>query len=275
MKNKIIVSLLLIFLLAISVSAASANEDINDAIAETSDIDSELESDNEYEANIGSVNELSEEPLSAITNENLDEELRDGEVNIGGNPATIQNNDGLKYLRDGPNYNYNDGQVFKLNDNYLFSFTEPITIKKSYILEGGKINGTVDNFFTVESPANGGPSHVTIRNTIFFLTEPNQTIILAKGVTQGINHISNVAGITLENITIAIANEGATLVNIESADTNTELSGSINIANNTLNGAKALKFNGIQMTHEGLDADEIYIPATEIIIPKSTKIILK
>ncbi len=274
MKNKIIASLLLIFILAISVSAVTANEDLGDAIGETTDIDEEIELNEGYNENIDSTNEISDETSSANTEDQDDGKLSEGNVNIGGNSVKIDNNDQLEYIINGPNHDYYDGQVFKLNDDYTFTFTDPITLKKSYIIEGGRIRGNVENFFIVESPANGGPSSVTIRNTKFILEQPNQTILLAKGVTQGINGVLNVAGITLENIEIVIANNGATLLNIESSYPNTKLSNALNITNNNLNNIKALTFNGIQMTHDGLNENEIYLPGNEIIFKKQSFIVL-
>lgn len=275
MKNKIMASLILILLIAVSVSAVSANEDINDAISETSDMESELKLSNEYETNIDSTNELAEEPLSANINENSDDgddELSD--VYIEGKPIKINDEEDLVKYFVNESDEYEDGQVFKLNNDYTFNFNETITIKKSFIIEGGKIRGNVDNFFMIESPANDGPSSVTIRNTKFFLDKHDQTILLAKGVEQGINNVLNVAEITLENITIAIANQGATLLNIESTNLNTRLSGALNITGNNLNNINALTFNGIKMTHDGLNETEIYLPANDIIFHENSFIVL-
>ena len=272
MKNKIIVSLLLIFLIAISVSAVSANEDLSEGISETSDIELSV-ADEDTDA-------ISDEDNENLKIEEIDESDEiDGESDkLGsgvtqGNLVTIKNVEDLsRYLEDRGSTHYGDGDIFLLGD-YSYSINTSITIKKSYIIDGGIISGDADNFFTVESPANGGPSSVTIRNSRIIL-QPGHTVLLAKGVTQGINGVLNVAGITLENITITQSFENMSLLNIECDQINTIISNAINITNNTLNGAKALKFNGIQMTHDGLDADEIYLAATEIIIPKNTQIIL-
>ncbi len=276
MKNKIIVSLLLIFLLAISVSAVSANEDLSDAIDETSDIE-DIELSNVNTANA----EIMSEVISDDEDVNIDED--DGKTNednlgsgvIQSNPVTIKTEEDLsKYLEDRGSTHYGDGTVFLLDRS--ISIHTPITIKKSYTIEGGIINGAVDNFFTVESPANGGPSSVTIRNTKFLIQKSGQNILLAKGVTQGINGVLNVAGVTLENISITnmVGTETPipSLLNIESDTDSTVTSNAINITNNTLNGIIALKFNGRQMTHGGLDGDEIYLPANEIIFQKATKL---
>lgn len=275
MKNKIIVSLLLIFLLAISVSAVSANDAINDAIEETSDIDDiDLSDADTLDAEIMSELISDDEDINIDENDGKTNEERVGSGITVESIIPIKTTENLSsYLEDRGNTHYDDGTVYALG-NYSFTINTPINIKKSYTIDGGKISGAAENFFTVESPANGGPSSVTIRNSQIILT-PNQTLLLAKGVTQGTNSVLNIAGITLENVTIMnLGGETTSLLNIASDGDSTVTSNAINITNNTLNGAKALKFNGKQMTHGGLDGEEIYIPATEIIIPKSTQIIL-
>ena len=278
MKNKIIVSLLLIFLLAISVSAVSANEDLSDAISETSYID-DIESSNVNTANAEIISDGNSDEEEGNIDENEADEpcVRDEDKLCSGvtqsNNVTIKNVEELStYLEDRGNTHYGDGTVFKLDD-YSFTINTPITIKKSYTIEGGKINGNVENLFIVESPANGGPSSVTIRNSQVLL-KPNQNVLLAKGLTQGINRVLNVAGITLENITIfdLPTNKEVALLNIVSDTDSSFTNNAINITNNVLNDAIALKFNGLQMNHGGLDGEEIYLPATEIIIQKNTTI---
>ena len=275
MKNKILVSLLLIFLLAISVSAVSANDDLSDAISETSDMEEDIELTNTDMENAEIISEIDTENSIEDTeiNENI-EDTKLGNFYEGNQNVTVQDLEKFEtYVGTGKTYG--EGTIFILKDGISFNLTHAQNLKISCTIQGGTITGSIDNFFTVESPANGGPSSITIRNTKFILRNPNQNILLVKGVTQGINGVLNVAGVTLENITIADNEvEGATLLNIECDQTNTIISNAINITNNTLNGAKALKFNGIQMTHDGLDADEIYLAGTEIIIPKNTRIIL-
>lgn len=275
MKNKIIVSLLLIFLLAISVSAVSANDDLSDAISETSDVEEDIELTNTDMENAEIISEIDTENSIEDTeiNENI-EDTKLGNFYEGSQNVTVQDLEKFEtYVGTGKTYG--DGTIFILKDGISFNLTHAQNLKISCTIQGGTITGPIDNFFTVESPANGGPSSITIRNTKFILRNPNQNILLVKGMTQGINGVLNVAGVTLENITIADNEvEGATLLNIECDQTTTIISNAINITNNTLNGAIALKFNGIQMTHDGLDGEEIYIPATEIIIPKNTRIIL-
>lgn len=265
MKNKIMASLLLIFLLAISVSAVSANEDLSDAISETSDI--------ELSAVDEDTDTISEE--DDVINENIKEDEELGNFNEGNEIVTV--NDLEKFeTYVGTGQTYSDGTTFILKDGISFNLNHAQNLKKSCIIQGGTIYGNIDNFFTVESPANGGPNSITIRNTKFILTKTNQTILLAKGVTQGINGVLNVAGVTLENISITNMVGTNTpipsLLNIESDSDSTLTSNAINITNNTLNGTIALKFNGIQMTHGGLDGDEIYLPANEIIFQKATKV---
>lgn len=271
MKNKILVSLLLIFLLAISVSAVSANEDLSDAISETSDIeDIELSDADTADAEIMSEVNSDDEDVNIDEDDGKTNEGNLGSGVIQSNTVTIKTEEDLsKYLEDRGSTHYGDGTVFLLDRS--ITINTPITIKKSYTIEGGTINGDVSHFFEVESPANGGPNSVTIRN-INFILRPNQNILLAKGVTQGINSVLNVAGISLENITIRNLGDNNSLLNIESDSDSTFTSNAINITNNTLDGTKALRFNGKQMTHGGLDGDEIYLPANEIIFQKATKL---
>ena len=276
MKQKIIVSLLLVLLLAISASAVSASDDLDDAITETSDSISDLELSDE-DANAACEDE-SGENLVADNAKTDSDKLGDGGVSSGGNNITIKNANQLSlYLEDRGSTHYNNGDVFLL-DNTSFDIQNTININKSFTIDGrsgARISGNVDTFFTVKSPANKGPSSVTIRNVIFIPTKQDQTILLAKGVTQGINQVINIAGVTLENITIwemAGINPTITLLNIESDQNKTETSNAINITNNQLNGAKALKINGYQMTHDGLNGEEIYLPANEIIFQKKTKV---
>ena len=284
MKNKIIVSLLLIFLLAISLSTVSANEDLSDAIAETSDADLEIGSVDDGGYGDAIITEtISDESTENFNEEDIEEIDSNNKDKLGDNGVTISNsvtiNDLGKFEKYvGTGETYSEGTIFILNDSVMFNLTHAQNLKKSCTIEGGTIRGeNLDCLFNIESPANGGASSVTIRNTKFF-AYPNQNIINAKGVTQGINHILNVAGITLENITIIDLGETitstVTLLNIESEDLKTELSGTINITGNALNGAKALKFNEIQMSHDGLDESEIYLAGNEIIFPKNTRIVL-
>ena len=282
MKNKIIVSLLLIFLLAITVSAVSANEDLSDAISETSDEISEIESVDEDGRDTETISDAISDAISDGDTEDLDEDsieetYQNNENKLGNGGITISNDVPITNLEDfedfvGTGKIYGDGTIFILKEGVSFNLAHTQNLKKSCIIEGGIIYGNVDNLFTVESPANDGPSSITIKNTRFIVAKNNQTIILAKGVTQGINEILNVAGITLENITIAGDTSSTTLLNIECNQIKTETSNAINITNNNLKGAKALKFNGLQMTHNGLDGDEIYLPANEIIFQKATKL---
>lgn len=274
MKNKIIVSLLLIFLVAISVSAASANEDLGDAISETSDVDSEIESVHD-DAMITET--ISDESAEDLDEDNIGEINHNSENKLGDSGVTITNNVTISDLEKFEKYvgtgeTYGDGTRFILKEGVSFNLAHPQNLKKSCIIEGGTIYGNLDNLFTVESPANDGPTSITIKNTKFIIAKNNQTIVLAKGVTQGINEILNVAGITLENITIAGDTSSTTLLNIECDQIKTETSNAISITNNQLNGAKALTINGYQMTHDGLNGDEIYLPANEIIFQKATKL---
>ena len=65
---------------------------------------------------------------------------------------------------------YGDGKTFNLNNSYIFNLTNPQDIKVSCTIKGGTIKAeNLDCFFNIESPANGGPSSVTIKNTKFII----------------------------------------------------------------------------------------------------------
>lgn len=275
MKNKIMASLILILLIAVSVSAVSANENINDAISETSDMNDDIELGNEDMTNTEIISKANTETPNEVNdiNKNIKEDtiLRDynecNEINV----TNLEQFEA--YV--GTGNTYGDGTTFILKDGITFNLTHTQNLKKSCIIKGGTIYGDIDNFFTVESPANGGPSSITIQNTKFILTKTNQTVLLAKGVAQGIDGVINVAGITLENITIRnLGGKDTALLNIENNGYNSLTSNAINITNNTLDGTPALKFNGKQMTHGGLDGEEIYLPANEIILQEKSFITL-
>lgn len=274
MKNKIMASLILILLIAVSVSAVSANEEINDAISETSDRIDDIELGNADMTNTEIISKANTETPNEVNdiNKNIeDTKLRD--YNEGNEIVTVDNLEKFEtYV--GTGNTYGDGTTFILKDGISFNLNHTQNLKKSCIIKGGTIYGDIDNFFTVESPVNGGPSSIIIQNTKFIL-KPNQTVLLAKGVAQGINGVINVAGVTLENVTIAnLGGKDACLLNIEHNGPNTFTSNAITITNNTLNGAVALKFNGKQMTHGGLDGEEIYLPANEIIFQEKSFIAL-
>ena len=90
MKNKIIVSLLLILLVAISASAVSASEDAMDTITETSDI----EITNEDSANIAII---SEDPDETVQNKETDVKRLGEGVDVDDNPISVNN---LKQFTD-------------------------------------------------------------------------------------------------------------------------------------------------------------------------------
>ena len=275
MKNKIIVSLLLILLVAISASAVSASEDAMDTITETSDI----EITNEDSANIAII---SEDPDETVQNKETDVKRLGEGVDVDDNPISVNN---LKQFTDyvGTGKLYGDGTRFVLDDTYIFNLTSPQNLKKSCIIQGGTIKAeNLYYFFIIDSPANGGPSSVTIKDTTFIVTK-DQNIILANGKLEGMNYVLNIAGITLENITISIDN---TKVDIDYAPQNNALlfvnatnplnltSNEINIFNNTLPGLKAIRFANTPQSNEYIENEDYYSQATEIIFAKNTKIVL-
>ena len=266
MKNKIIVSLLLILLLALSASAVSASEDTVDAISETSDT-SDIELINEDVADTESISENLDEEDMADNNVNDDtKKLGDNGEVILSNNYSIGSINQLHYINDYPGYNQ-----FLLKDK-PFNLTEPFTIEKSCIINGGIIKAeNSDCFFKIESPANGGPNSVTIKDTKFLITR-NQNVIFANGQLQGINNVLDIPGITLENITLEISDgvspEDVSLVYINGLPIGNTISNEINLVDNNLNGANNMYIKGVG--NVSVDTLEV----AEIINPKKTRIIL-
>lgn len=269
MKNKIIVSLLLVLLLAISASAVSASEDMADAITETPDT-SDIELINEDVADTESISEnLEDEDMTE--NNVTDDTNKLGDVNIGDNPISVNNTEKFtEYVGTGKTYG--DGTTFNLDNNYIFNLTNPQDIKVSCTIKGGTIKAeNLDCFFNIESPANGGPSSVTIKNTKFIITK-NQSVVFAKAIRDGYNNVLNIAGITLENITFEIADgvsaNDVSLLYIDTLPVNNAISNAININNCNLNGAHSINIAN------ALKTDENPFELTEIIEIKTTRIVL-
>ena len=269
MKNKIIVSLLLILLLALSASAVSASEDATDTITETSDT-SDIELINEDVADTESISEnLDEEDMTE--NNVTDDTNKLGDVSIGDNPISVNNIEKFtEYVGTGKTYG--DGATFNLNNTYIFNLTNPQDIKVSCTIKGGTIKAeNLDCFFNIESPANGGPSSVTIKNTKFIITK-NQSVVFAKAIRDGYNNVLNIAGITLENITFEIADgvsaNDVSLLYIDTLPVNNAISNAININNCNLNGAHSINIAN------ALKTDENPFELTEIIEIKTTRIVL-
>ena len=269
MKNKIIVSLLLILLLALSASAVSASEDATDTITETSDT-SDIELINEDVADTESISEnLDDEDMTE--NNVTDDTNKLGDVSIGDNPISVGNIEKFtEYVGTGKTYG--DGNTFNLNNTYIFNLTNPQDIKVSCTIKGGTIKAeNLDCFFNIESPANGGPSSVTIKNTKFIITK-NQSVVFAKAIRDGYNNVLNIAGITLENITFEIADgvsaNDVSLLYIDTLPVNNAISNAININNCNLNGAHSINIAN------ALKTDENPFELTEIIEIKTTRIVL-
>lgn len=267
MKNKIIVSLLLILLVAISASAVSASEDSTDAITETSDSSLNLEL-SEEDTNTAPISEdLDEE--TAVNDANTDTEKL-GDLNIGGNPVSVNTTKGfIEYVGTGKTYG--EEATFNLDNSVIFNLTSPQDIKVSCTIQGGTLKAeNLNCFFNVESPANGGPSSVTIKNSKFIITNENQNVIFANGKTEGINNVINIAGITLENITLEIADgvstDSISLLYLNVTPTNNLISNEITITGNELNGAHSINIGNIIK-----DANPFEL--SEIIYEKNTQIV--
>ena len=266
MKNKIIVSLLLILLLAISASAVSASEDMEDAISETPDT-SDIELINEDVTDTDAISENLDNEDMAENNVNDDtNKLGDGGELYQSNNFTLNSINQFHYINDYQGYNQ-----FLLKNN-TFNLTEPFTIKKSCIINGGTIKAeNLDYFFNIESPANGGPNSVTIKDTKFIITK-NQSVVFAKAIIDGYNNVLNTAGITLENITLEIEDgisaDDVSLLYIDTLPINNTISNEININNCNLNGAHSINIAN------ALKTDENPFELTEIIEAKNTRIVL-
>ena len=266
MRNKIIVSLLLILLLAISTSAVSASGDGMDTIAETSD-SSDIELNTEDAVSMDTISEDFDDETA--DEKNVDnKKLGDGEFTLS-NSYTLSKTNQLDYINTYDGYNR-----FLLKSN-AFNLTEPFTIKKSCIIEGGIIKGeNLDCFFKIDSPANGGPSSVTIKDTTFIVTK-DQNILFANGKIEGINNVLNIAGITLQNITINIqadidyVPENNALLYINAVNPLNLTSNEIKISNNNLNWLKSVNFGNASKFDE-----DFYSAATEIVFAKNTRIVL-
>ena len=264
MKNKIIVSLLLIFLIAISASAVSASEDLSDTIEMTSD---------STDIELGAVDEEAVSEVNNDINEDIITSTDSEELGEGG--LTVQNNITVSNINAFVNYvgtdKSDEGNAFILNEknDYIFNLTAAQNIKRSCTIVGGTIQAeNLDYFFNVESPSNGGPSALTIKNTKFLITKA-QSVVFAKGQTEGVNKVLNIAGITFENITLEIADgvspTDVSLLYIDDIPLKNTFSNEINLIDNTLNGA-----NGINIKNTVMDVT--HIDATEIIYPKETMI---
>ena len=266
MKNKIIGSLLLIFLIAISASAASASEDLSNTIEMTSD-STDIELGAVDEEAVSEVNDDINEDIITSTDS---EELGEGGVTIENNPIDVFNINAFVNYVGTDKSNEGDIYILKEENDYIFNLTNIQNIKKSSTIIGGTIQAeNLDYFFNVESPANGGPSALTIKNTKFLITKA-QSVVFAKGQNDGINNVLNIAGITFENITLEIANDvsptDVSLLYINKIPIDNKYSNEINLFDTNLNGATGINVAGIK-------TDLTHIDATEIIQKKNTRFI--
>ena len=275
MKNKIIVSLLLVLLVAISASAVSASEDLSDTIKDASESSSDIcltpdspAEDAEAITEISSSENNEDSNDELAEDKNTDKLLGDGGVVTGNNIMIKDISKFTQYVGKG------EGDTYILNDTYMFNLTEPFTIEKSCTIKGGTIRAeNLDYFFKIESPSNGGPHSVTIRDTTFIVTK-DQNIIFANGNVEGLNKVLNIAGITLENITINIqadvdyVPENNALLFVNGFNSPLLTSNAMNISNNNLYGLKSVNFNNVFK----IDG-EFYNEATEIVYPKKTQIV--
>ena len=273
MKTKIMVSLLLVLIVAISASAVSATEDIADTISETSD-SSDIELTNEDATNVDAIAEDSDEEDVIGDDGKNDDKLGDGGVTID-NPISVGSLDKfIEYVGTGKTYS--NGTTFVLDNNYIFNLTSPQNLKISCTIKGGTLKAeNLDYFYYIESPKNGGPNKVTIKDATFIITK-NQSVLFANGEWVGDNYVTSIAGITLENITFQFE-EGvdpstASLLCINDTVIN-NFSNEINIINNNLNGAKSIIIPQNNQIVEG----DVHYDATVITYPieqKNTQIVL-
>ena len=193
MKTKIMVSLLLVLIVAISAPAVSATEDIADTISETSSINLE---EGLADASINDEDQNDEDLMIEDVNNDLDnKQLTSGATNTTWSITT------LEYLKQ---YTKKEeaanGDTLDLK-NKTFNLTEPINITAEVTIKNGNLKAEgLDYFFYIESPKNGGPNKVTIKDATFIITK-NQSVLFANGEWVGENYVTSIAGITLENIT--------------------------------------------------------------------------
>ena len=265
MKTKIMVSLLLVLIVAISASAVSATEDIADTISETSSINLE---EGLADASINDEDQNDGILMIEETNNDLDDkQLTNGATNTTWGISTLQN---LKdYTKKEKAAN---GDTLDLK-NKTFNLTEPISITAGVTIKGGTLKAeNLDYFYYIESPKNGGPNKVTIKDATFIITK-NQSVLFANGEWVGDNFVTSIAGITLENITFQIEDgvdpSTASLLYLNCIngkpmhDTETD---EITICNNNLNGAKSMIVAN-DKTYEG----DTHIDATAIMYPIEQK----
>ena len=264
MKTKIMVSLLLVLIVAISASAVSATEDIADTISETSSINLEEgladASINDEDQNDGIL------MIEETNNELDDKQLTNGATNTTWGISTLQN---LKdYTKKEKAAN---GDTLDLK-NKTFNLTEPISVTAAVTIKNGNLKAEgLDYFFYIESPENGGPNNITIKDSTFIITK-NQSVLFANGIRVGENYVTSIAGITLENITFQIE-EGvdsstASLVYLNCIDVpiGDAYSNEVNIINNNLNKKKSIIIPNYQ-TYEG----NTHFDATAIMYPIEQK----
>ena len=264
MKTKIMVSLLLVLIVAISASAVSATEDIADTISETSSINLE---EGLADASINDEDQNDGILMIEETNNDLDDkQLTNGATNTTWGISTLQN---LKdYTKKEKAAN---GDTLDLK-NKTFNLTEPISVTAAVTIKNGNLKAEgLDYFFYIESPENGGPNNITIKDSTFIITK-NQSVLFANGIRVGENYVTSIAGITLENITFQIE-EGvdsstASLVYLNCIDVpiGDAYSNEVNIINNNLNGAKSIIIPNYQ-TYEG----NTHFDATAIMYPIEQK----
>ena len=264
MKTKIMVSLLLVLIVAISASAVSATEDIADTISETSSINLE---EGLADASINDEDQNDGILMIEETNNDLDDkQLTNGATNTTWGISTLQN---LKdYTKKEKAAN---GDTLDLK-NKTFNLTEPISVTAAVTIKNGNLKAEgLDYFFYIESPENGGPNNITIKDSTFIITK-NQSVLFANGIRVGENYVTSIAGITLENITFQIE-EGvdsstASLVYLNCIDVpiGDAYSNEVNIINNNLNGAKSIIIPNYQK-YEG----NTHFDATAIMYPIEQK----
>ena len=179
MKTKIMVSLLLVLIVAISASAVSATEDIADTISETSSINLE---EGLADASINDEDQNDGILMIEETNNDLDDkQLTNGATNTTWGISTLQN---LKdYTKKEKAAN---GDTLDLK-NKTFNLTEPISVTAAVTIKNGNLKAEgLDYFFYIESPENGGPNNITIKDSTFIITK-NQSVLFANGIRVGEN----------------------------------------------------------------------------------------
>lgn len=261
MKNKIIVSLLLVLLVAISLSAVSAEDNaIDDAISDSTDAIS-----------------IDDSATDSITDEISKNSDGKALSDIGGNnivpahPQNITNDTEIKKSMNQYVSNNTielEGNVNLSKTNYTVEMYNPIVLNASYRIHGGIFHNmnNLDYFFEVTPKSQNGPIEVEL-DSCTFVVNGNENIMIATGENITSRNYINLAAITIKNCKIIAANNETDISNVILLNINTDRptagsSGRIYLSANTLNGAIGLEIG--DKIYNLSESDTLIIPNVTI-----------